>query len=206
VELARLPDARDIDALVAALRDDPAPRASRAPAREERPTGDRAGEDDAASAPSPRVAVAAPPGVALSTERQLAQWGEIVKRASARNSALGEGLRQGTVQSLAGDLVRLAVPEAASKARGTLLRREMQLAFGQVARELLGSYLRLEIVDARRGAAPGAPVGAEPGIDMRAHPAVRRVTEATGGRLLTVERVVPESVPVSDVLPPGRRV
>ena len=88
------------------------------------------------------------------------------------------------MQAVRGDTLRLALPDDAARARGTLMRREVQLAFGQVVRELLGSYLRVEIVEAPRGT-PGDEVV---GKDMRQHPAVQHVTEATGGRLLTVER------------------
>ena len=88
------------------------------------------------------------------------------------------------MQAVRGETLRLAVPDGAARARGTLMRREVQLAFGQVVREVLGSYLRMEIVEAAPETQGGAPVGA----DMRIHPAVQRVTEATGGRLLNVER------------------
>jgi hypothetical protein len=87
------------------------------------------------------------------------------------------------VGAVAGDTVELIVGKGAGKARATLRRKEIQLAFSQVLRDLTGVYLKPVVKEARR-ASPAEPVDE----DLRAHPAVQLVTDRTGGRLLNLER------------------
>lgn len=239
VELARLPDARDLDALMRALQEaggstsggstsggstsggstsggrprtaagasDPdgpaeispagppaggpergAPAPARfAPARADRSAGPggvgggtpgSSGSGDASKRVAPRD------GAPIDAPLLHEYWEEIVRRATARIPDIAEALAEGAIQAVRGGALRLALPDGAAQARGTLMRREVQLAFGQVVREVLGSYLRIEVVEAPLGVSSGGP----PAADMRLHPSVQRVTEATGGRLLNVER------------------
>ena len=217
VELARLPDARDLDALMGALREaggagapsdetdeEPATPAP-SPSRPQRsppspaPTPTPTPQGEAAPVPAPRRPAAKRAEV-LDTPRVIGAWGEIVARAAERNAALGDALAEAAVQAVRADTQRLALPDAATSARGTLMRREVQLAFGQIVRELLGAYLRIEIVEAPRQ--PSSRGVVDP--DMRVHPSVQRVTEVTGGRLLNVERATPSSAEAqTNVTPPS---
>lgn len=240
VELARLPDARDLDALIVALRDAgrgagqaagqtvpggaadesappgppprgpergaPAPARSapvRTPSSEPRgpdpvsagepvsspdsaSSSDSASSPDSISTPDAASALRAPRrrGAPVDAPLLVEYWDELVRRAAARIPAIADALAQGSVQAVRGGALQVALPDGAAEARGTLMRRDVQLAFGQVVREVLGSYLRLEVVEAPVGAHSGGPAGA----DIRIHPSIHRVTEATGGRLLNVER------------------
>jgi DNA polymerase-3 subunit gamma/tau len=194
VELARLPDARDLDALVQALRGGsaPAPEGPARPTRSrdaprERGSAARAARAPAASARATRSPPAPPPASPSAEPEGLARvraaWPAIVERASRRSPLLGRVLTVARLTALDGDALTVGVPEEDPEARGTLRRREMCLAVAQITESVLGSGLRLVLADA----APAAPAPT-PALDLRGHPAVRAVTEATGGRLLTVER------------------
>jgi len=215
VELARLPDARALAALMGALREaggagvpsdetdeepatpapSPSPPQRSPPSPAPTPTPTLQG---AAAVPAPRRPAAKRAGP-LDTPRVMGAWGEIVARAAERNAALGDALGEAAVQAVRADTLRLALPDAATAARGTLMRREVQLAFGQIVREVLGAYLRIEIVEAPRQ--PSSRGVVDP--DMRVHPSVQRVTEVTGGRLLNVERATPSTAEAqTSVTPP----
>ncbi len=244
VELARLPDARDLDALIGALRDGQAaepsappapPRAPAAPSVRQAPRAAPAAAPPAASpaasaaptpaprrtptptpaptpaptrtptgtATSPAVSAAPTPtsspsqGLtpALDAERVRGAWPEIVARAAQRSPQLARALDGARAEDLRGTTCLLRLAPGAGELRGTLLRREVQLAFGQVAREVLGTFLKLELKDRKRQT--GATQAA--GEDMRGHPVVQQVTEATDGRLLHVERTDGAKPPARDV-------
>ncbi len=259
VELARLPDARDLDALVSALRSGssdaadagprrmPKPEAPAAepppPARSpavsaaaERPAAERPAaaspaaaspaaaspaaaspaaasppaapaqiapvetvppesappervpaEAVPASAPSPPAAAAPRPEPeqrVLNLDALREAWPEIVERAMQRSPPLGRALELTEVREVRGDVAILVVTQPGNGVRGVLLRREVQLAFGQIAREFFGTFLRLDLRERKAQSAVQEPIGE----DLRGHPAVQLVTEATGGRLLNIER------------------
>jgi DNA polymerase-3 subunit gamma/tau len=238
VELARLPDARDLDALIAALRGEGG-EASAAPggvseaASEAAPPGASPGVTPAPVAPAvaavpaaaaagvraspqataqgasqsapkvppktpgtavkergpaPKARVSAAPRAkrsrALNMESLREVWPEILQHALRRSPPLARALEVAEPRELRGDVVILSLTQSASGARGTLLRREVQLAFGQIVREVLGSFVKLELRDVQRVTPVTEPIGE----DMRGHPTVQQVTEATGGRLLNIER------------------
>ena len=207
VELARLPDARDLDALVEALRGG----ASGSPAGTPGPPGPRGA---AAAAPPPRAPAPAPAPRAPSRGQQPpmafaptvgsavpaavgeadprgvtlgvihAGWEEIVKRARLRNPVLGRVLAATQVRGVEGDALQLVVTDGDEQARGTLRRREVHLVIGQITQEVVGTWMQVALQDA----VPMRAAHAATGVDLRGHPDVVRVTEATGGRLLDVER------------------
>jgi DNA polymerase-3 subunit gamma/tau len=188
IELARLPDARDLDAILASLRAGPAPSAptppasaasSAAPAPLAVPEA-RAGPT-AASEPPPRAA----PGDLATPETLEARWAQLAAAAGQRDPRLGEALAAARPLALDGDRVRVVLAPEAEPLRQALMRRDMRLAFGQVARERWGRFLHLALAD---DAAPPA-VEAQIAPDLRALPAVRRVAERTKGRVIHVERV-----------------
>jgi hypothetical protein len=121
-------------------------------------------------------------------------WDEILQRARLRSPLLGRVLALATVRGVQGERLKLSVPEGESEARGTLRRREVHLAIGQITQQVVGTYLEPKVVDARSSRRSGAATG----LDLRGHPAVVRVTEATGGRLLDVERRAPIRSPTKD--------
>ncbi|MDJ0521608.1 MAG: DNA polymerase III subunit gamma/tau [Planctomycetota bacterium] len=206
VELARLPDARDLDALIAALRGEggeaPAAPEPRPPAVSNAPRAPAAAPNPGvasapARTPAPASTVAPaqtqtqtqsrerpPQPESLDVNRLRDAWPEIVRGAMRRSPPLGRALESAEPRELRGNAAIVALPQSRASARGTLLRREMQLAFGQVVREILGSFVKLEVRDVQRITPVTEPVGE----DMRGHPAVQHVTEITGGRLLNIER------------------
>lgn len=169
IELARLPDARDLDALLRALAE-----------REERP---------AAPAPpdAPERPAAPPPEPARPIETLAdaeARWDELVAAAARRDPRLGAALGAARPTGLVGSRLCLALPQD-SPARAQLLRPDLKLAFGQAVRDRVGRALEIELEETPQAAG----VQAEVDPTLRAHPAIQRVTERTGGRLLHVERV-----------------
>ena len=113
-----------------------------------------------------------------------AAWEQILELAAGRNAALGTALGRVTLREVRDGAAHLSAGDSDSETRGTLMRREVQLAFGQIVREALGAFLRIVVVDR----APRTQEAGNLSGDMRGHPDVQRVTEATGGRLLHVER------------------
>ena len=209
IELARLPDARDLDALVAALRgggDAPAPGGSPPPEAARGPTAApprAAPAAPAARTPAPaaaptqapvpsmrRPAPKEPEGDAVALERVQDVWHDIVQRGASRSPVLGRVLAAVRPAAIERDTLFLDVPsadaqvEGAAEARGTLRRREVLLAFGQITKDALGVALKADVYDA--GSVPQVAKGIA--HELRDHPAVQQVTEATGGRLLNVER------------------
>ncbi len=169
VELAKLPAARDLDRLIAAL--EAAPRGGRAaPAAPEGPT--------ASSAPARPAA--APARADLDGVRQ--RWSDLVAAAKTRDPRFAAALSRARPAALADGRVRVAVGAGDGLARAGLERREAVLTFRAVTERVLGQALALvvEAVDDAPEATPPAP-------PIQEAEGIRRVTEATGGRLLNVE-------------------
>ena len=247
VELARLPDARDLDQLIGALRDAPlaaAPPAAtgsaavRPPARrserqEGRQTTSRASapaSDDGEAQPRPSTTSPAPTArtapttvpsakaapvqsvapaavetrpapkrqsrpskqvrpseataeSALTLEAVHAEWPRFLRALGRRDGRLGALLERLECVGVDPEYIVLRMPQEISGARSTFSRREIQIAFGQVARDVFGSPRRPLLRERDAGGAPAAD-----GPDLRGHPVVDLVTEVTRGRLLNVER------------------
>jgi DNA polymerase-3 subunit gamma/tau len=192
VELARLPDARDLDALIAALRGEGAPPPGDGPTPPAGPGG--APRSEAGGPPATRRPPsddAAPPAAAPDAVALRARWDDVRRAARRRSEPLARALDAVHVDAVHDDTVVLVVDDADRGARPTLMRKEIQLAFGQVVREVTGSYLLPAVVDAPPPAAEPAPDGR----DLRAHPAVQLVTETTSGHLVHVERAQSRDAP-----------
>jgi DNA polymerase III subunit gamma/tau len=212
VELARLPQARDLDRLIEALKArgpaTPAP-VSPAPRPDARGPVPAAGPRSAAppGGPAPRAlavvpgpaaalprfapvaAAVAPPvapaaadaGPTLDLVRE--RWDAFAEVAGRRDVRLRDALRRATLTGVADGRMRLALQRSDAMARATLERPEMVRAFRQAAREVLGAELAPAVETLADGAA-----GPRVDATLREHPDVRRVAEATGGRVLSVER------------------
>jgi DNA polymerase-3 subunit gamma/tau len=182
VELARLPDARDLDRLIEALRG--APGSVSADLSPSRPV---AAPAPVAPPPAPRPTPSAPPDLAGVVER----WGEIAARVGAEDPALGEAVRRSRPQALEeGGRVLLLEP-ADAWGRAALERREGIGAFRRAAARVLNAEISPRVV-----AAPPAPK-ARSSRDLRDHPVVRRVAEVTEGTLLDLA-VAPEATPAGE--------
>ncbi len=197
VTLARLPDARDLDALIGALRgeagDGEAGESEPEPARE---AGGAAAPPPAGQADTPRTR---PARRAERDEEESkldkaglqARWNAILTAAAARSPALAGALQHAHIASLHDNVLELAFRDDAGPARATLMRKEIQLACTQVMRECTGVTLRPVPIALRDEPEAQARVFE----DMRVHPAVQLVTDATGGRLLNVERASGTAAP-----------
>ena len=226
VELARLPDARDVDALLDAVRsgsrrgaapaapsgdarhgraprtpsartgESEAPDAGAAPparhsapgpmprdrapaARTPTPPAARTPTPPAARAPSPP---GRPTGQPPDAHVVRARWAALVDDVRGRDPQLAQLLQRTRVSEVRGDRVVLLVDERAHDARTKLLRGEVQLLFGQASRRVWGVLLR-PLLDASAGR-ENQPQPMD--LRLRDHPVVQRVTEATGGRLVTI--------------------
>jgi hypothetical protein len=207
IELARLPDARDLDAILASLVGGAAgrgaasrPRDARSPAA---PSGDGAALAPAGPAAVPSAAVtpagvtpaavtlaavtpaAVTPAAVLDLAALREAWSGLARRARDRDERLGEALARAEPCAFDGARVVVRLPADAGPLRSVLLRREMRLAFGQLAREQTGRFLEIDLEEEPVTAAVEAHVAPE----LRSHPAVQRVAERTAGRLIHVERV-----------------
>ncbi|MHC5009838.1 MAG: DNA polymerase III subunit gamma/tau [Planctomycetota bacterium] len=189
VELARLPHARDVDALLAALRATPA---GAGPGGEMPPTVPGApGGRGAPVRPSPPPPAAPPasprsgPGdpPPLEASRVAEQWPALLEAAERADGRLAQVLARVQPGDVANGVVALRVAADDAMARSALERREAVLAFRRISREVFGRELapRLDV------APPGA--AAAPRAEPTEHPQVRLVTDLTGGRLLNLERV-----------------
>jgi len=218
IELARLPQARDLDRLVEALRarassapaaaslpgagpggavPRPAPSASAAgsgAAASDAPLTSGASSRPAASPASgsrsilptaavmpPAVAVLPPAAQAGDLGRVSARWEALVEVAGRRDVRLRDALRRAQPSALADGRLTLALGRGDVMARSTLERRDMQQALRQAVRDVLGLEVTLVLEAAVEAAARGD-------VQLREHPGVRLVAEATGGRVLQVER------------------
>lgn len=184
IELARLPDARDLDALVQALKGAGAGAApSAAPSGAPRP---REPQSPPARAERPPAAPAEEPAPAreLDVERLTSGWEGFLAALARRDSRLGEAARTLEPEAVVDGVVHLRMREDVDGVRAMFARREIQIAFSQVAREAFGSALRARIDDAPEIV---QDVGGD-GPDLRSHPVVSMVTEHTKGRLINVER------------------
>ncbi|MFM8979095.1 MAG: DNA polymerase III subunit gamma/tau [Planctomycetia bacterium] len=210
VELARLPQARDLDRLVEALRArsaaPPGPAAQAAlPAGT--PGRAAAGGRPAASVPGPAAALpaapsgsssgpasgaapGAPPAAAGAQAAALTlalveqRWAALQEAASRRDVRLREALRRVRPTALQGTRLLLAAPRGDVMARSTLERPEMQQALRQATRDVLGSELSTVVeVDSSAGNRSAS--------ELREPPQVRRLAELVGGRVLQVEREAP---------------
>jgi DNA polymerase-3 subunit gamma/tau len=226
VELARLPQARDLDRLVEALRartataggaapqapavHSPAVPSQAAPSQAAPGSGGgllrgpvgavasvpgpaaHVGPAPGAGAPgagapgagAPRAGapVAAAPGAAgVGLAEVRAAWEAFVELASRRDARLRDALRRAQPTAVAEGRLSLAVARGDVMARSTLERREMQQAFRLAAREAFGCELAPSLELAAEAPQRGDAL-------LREHPEVRRIAEATGGRVLQVER------------------
>ncbi len=212
IELARLPQARDLDRLVEALRarvgggsaaGGPAavtgsPAADPGPAPGPGPRPPSGAVASARGAPAVSVVPvagaasgASPPGAAPGVgalERVGANWEALVEVAGRRDVRLRDALRRARPSALAEGRLTLAVARGDVMARSTLERRDMQQAFRQAVRDVLG----LEVTPVVEAAVEAASRG---DAQLREHPGVRLVAEVTGGRVLQVEREAPPSAP-----------
>jgi hypothetical protein len=114
-----------------------------------------------------------------------ARWEALTEVAGRRDVRLRDALKRAEPCAAGDGRLTLRLARTEVMARSTLERREMQAAFRQAAREVLGA----ELVPLLETAAEG--VGARGDAGLRDHPAVRQVTEATGGRVLQAEREAP---------------
>lgn len=242
IELARLPDARDLDKLLGALRGVATPSqggggdaSGRARPREAgsqaakprreggpspassenaRPRTAAAGggapavsevvppggttpaastpavSPPAVSPPGRAVAVAEPaPGVETPPEEGMelarirAGWSTFVGALRHRDKRLATLVDALQAHDITEQHVVLVMPEEIPGARATLARREIQIAFSQVLRDVFGEprFPRLRERDAIKD------VG-QMDETLRDHPLVRRVTEFTRGHVLAIER------------------
>ncbi len=182
VELARLPDARDLDGLLEALRQAPRGAVDRDPVAQAPPpasvaSAPVAGEPVAPSGPRPTGPV--PLGIGA----VRAGWDRLVEAAGRDDGRLAAALARAVPAALDDERVVLEVDPDDHLARSALGRREAVRAFRGLAREAWGRELPYVLTEVRRAAA--AP--AEPTPRPHEHPAIRRVTEKTGGRLLDVD-------------------
>ncbi len=233
IELARLPDARDLDALVGALRGtavEPTPGVRSqsmqggqggadpvgggARARESRSSGRSSGSpssgsqgsggaSEGADEPSPSRRERAPssPPVARTepAQRDAApasrsrapdiddirlRWDEFLEALSRRDGRLSAAARTLEPEAVVEDTLHLRLPREIDGVRAMFARREIQIAFSQVAGVCLGVRLRA-VIDEAPDLVQHIDVD---GPDLRSHPAVTLVTDVTKGRLLSVEK------------------
>jgi hypothetical protein len=196
VGLARLPEARDLDALVAALEakgPDPGagPRAL-PPATGGAGAVGEGGVAAARAAPAPGAEAAEAPGAQASLVAE--RWEAIVAAAARRDVLLGEALKRSRPAGLRGGRLVLRVPRGDALARSTLERRESVLAFRLSLREAAQVDL-VPLVELHEAAPAPAPGAGPSEASLREHPAARAVAERTGGRLLGVRRAAPDAGP-----------
>ena len=202
VELASLPSARDLDRLLHAraretqARETPAHESGGSPSSPVVEAGDEPAPRIAApptrapQGPGPGSAGSKRPGSNRAESRTAAQgltrlqavWPDLVQDVRTRDTALADLLERADVSDLRGDRAVLTVPGHAHAARTLLVRGEMQLLFGQASRRVYGSLLR-PVVDVL---SPTDDAPAPVDLTLRDHPVVQRVTEMTGGRLVSV--------------------
>ncbi len=219
VELARLPAARDLDALIRALsssggRPSPAQNASPAATRPPpRPParGEPATAPTASSPPPPPVRPAT-----VTHEVLVERWGDVLSAVEARSRRIHAGLVKARPLSVAGDSVVLALPESDAVSRAILRDREAAEAVREATRSVLGVALRPVVAEgsivasrapsrgdaagsaAAAAPAPDAPAGAG---DVRADAQVRAVLDGFSARLLSVERAREEGPAAGEDLP-----
>ncbi len=199
IELSRLPDARDLDALVAALN-------SRRDGTRERESAAR-GEDASGASPEPggRAVSPRPPrtveppveaaprsalddvtAAVLDLDGIAERWPRFLDALAARDAKLAAALDGARPVALRGDVLELEFEggtASSSEARTALIRGSAQVAFGQVAPKVLGRRVRPVV-----RASVEAPVTHVVDASARELPVVRRVAEFTGGHVVHVER------------------
>jgi DNA polymerase-3 subunit gamma/tau len=191
VELARLASARDLDALVAAVRRgggtaEPAPPAARAreraapPPRPSPPSPaaeSRAAAADPAPGPAPGSVEAPRAGVgcaagarpAVSLEDVVLRWDDVRRAVETRSRRLLSAVDRARPVSLSGDTLSLALAERSEIARAALRQAPAIDAFREATREVLGVALRP--VEAAEGAVSAAAApAARPAEDAAAAP------------------------------------
>jgi hypothetical protein len=133
--------------------------------------------------PQPAPGAGAPPTAGRGPElaQVRAGWEAFVDLAGRRDARLRDALRRAQPTALAEGRLSLAVTRSDVMARSTLERREMQQAFRLAAREAFGQELAPVVELAAEAPSRGD-------AQLREHPEVRRIAEATGGRVLQVER------------------
>ncbi len=185
VELARLPDARDLDRLIAALTeggpDAKAPRSHRPG------PGAGAAAGPAKGAPAPSVGsneeeAPAPP----TADAIRARWADVVRAATPLDARLAEALDRGRPGELRDGRLEVHVARHERLAQSALGRREAILLFRKVTQALFSVPLAPLVVIDETIPAPARDTSAP-----HEHPVVRMVAEKTSGRLLNVEKPPP---------------
>lgn len=200
VELARLPDARDLDQLIDAFRRGSPGAGGGGDARSRtkvRETARETARETVRETPTPRSDAVrrTPPGTRNDSAPApsaggvdlVSQWKAVVGRAQEEDGRLAEALCRVRPGRVADGVVELHAPAGDVLARSTLERREAIRLFRHVTRDVLGETLAPRVVlDPVSDSAPDATH--PPRETMEEHPAVRLVRETTGGRLLDLER------------------
>jgi DNA polymerase-3 subunit gamma/tau len=210
VELARLPDARDLDRLVEALRAGaavppalPAPPPPRAVGATAPPRPRAAPPPSPPSAPAPRETPPSSRAAPVETEEARRRWPELVAHVEASDPRLAATLRRVSPGALedGGAAWRLETSDA--MARTAFDRREVVMAFRRATRAVLGREIGPRIVSGTSPAAGDVPTtgvtargGRVSSREAREHPTIRLVAEATDGTLLDMR-------PASDDVDPG---
>lgn len=213
VELARLPDARDLDRLVQALggqlgrgtpnstpvaasegADDDTPSRGRAvpPASDTRSAGPDAPRGASTGAPqrggrrggTAAAAGQASPGDQTGAELR-ARWPAFLEAFQRRDKRMAALLGRLHPVRAEKDTLLLAMKTEVEGARAMLSRREVQIAFSQLARRHLGAAYQPRLEES---SANHRHIDDAAHADLRNHPVVRRVAEFTRGRLLGAER------------------
>ncbi len=128
-------------------------------------------------------------------------WKTFLAAATRRDTRLGALLERLDIRDVKRGVLTLDMPVEIDGARATFARREVQIAFSQVAREVFGEALRPRL----RVSSTAAEVAPEEEA-MRDHPVVNQVAEATHGRVLNVRRLAVEDAASSSTNSPARDV
>jgi DNA polymerase-3 subunit gamma/tau len=160
----------------------PAPPATPAP-QPERKAPAAAGDARSQPPAKKRRANAVPEADTLTLESVAEEWPRFVRALTRRDARLGALVERLECIGVDPESIVLRMPQEISGARSTFSRREIQIAFGQVARDVFGEARRPVLRERDTGGVP-----ASDGPDLRGHPVVDLVTEVTRGRLLNVER------------------
>jgi DNA polymerase-3 subunit gamma/tau len=166
VELARMPSARDLQAVIEALRAEaptaspasaPAPSPAAAPRAGPAPVAPAAPRPAPAASPSAQPeAAGGSPGCAARGVPDLAAvvaaWPDVLRAVEAKSRHLHRALSKAAPASLSGSTLLVAVPAGDSVGRGAV--REGVEAFRAATVEVLGSGLRVAVAEG--AAAPAA--------------------------------------------------
>lgn len=179
VELARLPDARDLDRLVQAL----GGQLGRGTSKSAPVAASEGADDDTPS--RPRAAPVAAPQQDPTGDDLRARWPAFLDAFQRRDKRMAALLARLHPVRAEQDTLVLAMKTEVEGARAMLSRREVQIAFSQLARRHLGTAYQPQLEES---SATHRRIDDAAHADLRNHPVVRRVAEFTRGRLLGAER------------------